>query len=75
MCYAFFNTFVFFVYKSLLFTLEKCLNADFAYACFVAKCRDSEKTDVFKFIPNERTRQACFSDYGKNSCCFTVYGQ
>lgn len=36
MCYAFFNTFVFFVYKSLLFTLEKCLKADFACACLVA---------------------------------------
>ena len=59
-CYAFFNTFVFFVYKSLLFTLEKCLKADFACACLVAKCRDSEKTDVFKFIPYETDTPSVF---------------
>ena len=60
MCYAFFNTFVFFVYKSLLFTLEKCLKADFACACLVAKCRDSEKTDVFNFIPYETDTPSVF---------------
>lgn len=64
-----------FCVQILAFYFGKMLKSRFCMRMFSRKCRDSEKTDVFKFIPNERTRQACFSDYGKNSCCFTVYGQ